>query len=371
MWQKIFSAFDLPLFLVPTALSSAGLALLYSLTTERGGVFISQLVFVVIGFFAMIGFSLLDYRLLRGLSGILFFLTVALLLAVVFFGRTVGGATRWLDLGFFQLQPSEILKATTILYLADRLAGGFGRLTFGRLVQILTLIFLPIGFILVQPDFGTAGIVFLIALLIISLARPSRFLLWLMAGLVVTIVLVISLAVFQIRPFNYLLRDYQRERIVTFFQPDQDPYGGGYNVSQSIIAVGSGGLFGRGLDNASQSRLNFLPSAETDFAFAGLAEAFGFVGASISLILFFVVVFRAIHTASQARDDYGYLVGSAIAVLLLFEVLINIGMNLGLMPVTGIPLPFISYGGTQTIVSFALIGILQSIYLRRKKINFD
>jgi len=214
--------------------------------------------------------------------------------------------------------------------------------------------------VLVQPDFGTA-IVLIIAIISILFASQLKKI-YLFAG---TALVLLSTPLL----WNFL-KDYQKQRIYTFLNPSSNLYGSGYNVLQSIIAVGSGGLTGKGLGQGSQSQLNFIPAARTDFIFAGWAEATGFLGSFLLIILFAILIWRIINVARVSKDNFGYYFSIGAVGILLFQVLVNIGMNLGLMPVTGIPLPFVSFGGTAMVMNFAGIGILQSIYIRHKKINF-
>jgi len=283
-----------------------------------------------------------------------------LLIAVLIFGTKVFGATRWIDLGVFQLQPSELLKASIILFAASLLARG----TVGwwkTLIWVVAMVAVPIGLVLRQPDLGTA--------IVIGVIFISLFFSWPIARRVKLITFILILAIL---PLGWLImKDYQHQRIYTFINPGRDPYGSGYNVIQSLIAVGSGGVWGRGLGNGPQSQLNFLPVAHTDFIFAGWAESTGFVGAMGLIIVLALLNWRIYHVAVVAKDAFGKYLAIGFGAIITAQIVINIGMNLGLAPVTGIPLPFVSYGGSSLVINFMMMGIMQSIYLRHKKITFS
>jgi rod shape determining protein RodA len=232
---------------------------------------------------------------------------------------------------------------------------------------------LPVVLVLIQPDLGTA-LILIVASLGILIALKLRSIHFFALGIVFLLALSVSaLSYYKITPFNYLLKDYQRNRITTFINPESDPLGKGYNVRQAMIAVGNGGIYGRGLGKevGQLSQLNFLPKAYTDFIFAALAESAGIIGASIVLLLYGGLFWRILSTAKNAKDNFAQLISFGYLSSTAFAMFINIGMNLGVMPVTGIPLPFISAGGTALIINFVAIGILQSIYIRRQAIKFD
>ena len=339
-----------------------GLLVLYSLGIKAKQVSnqldtTKQIVYALIGILLLIIASRNDYKVLKNYSGALYVFMVATLLAVEFFGATRLGATRWIALGPFQFQPSEVAKLILIIVLAKFYAQNFdysdqARVLFRSLLYSLPAIFL----VLVQPDLGTAivmGSIWLVMTLATKVKK--RYLLIMFASLILAF------------PLLYpRLQDYQKKRITTFLQPSADPSGAGYNVSQAIIAVGSGGMFGQGLGSGGQSQGNFLPSSHTDFVFAVLAEKLGFLGALVCIALFLAVIARIIIDASYSSDRFGSLLCVGIATMFIVHVVVNIGMNLGIMPVTGIPLPFISAGGTSMMVSLFSVGLVQSVYSRRK-----
>lgn len=360
---KLSGTIDWFIYIIPFLLVAISLVLIYSLTYvyPDKGLFTGQAFFILIGFLLAAFLSFLDYRNLKGLSWIIYVLGILSLMAVIFWGKNMYGAKRWLDFGFFQLQPSEFFRLIIAIILAklfsDQEENGVKLKTI-ILGCILTVI--PIFLIMKQPDFGTAIIIFMGATSIFLTAKISKKYLLSLVGMITASAPLIWI----------FLKDYQRERIYSFLNPSLDPQGSSYNVIQSIIAVGSGELWGRGLGQGTQSRLHFLPVSHTDFIFAVLAESTGFIGAIILIILFLILITRIIRIASIARDDFGQYLAIGFASMLLFQVFIHIGMNMGIMPVTGIPLPFVSHGGSAIITNLIAIGILQSIHIRHKKIDF-
>lgn len=362
MKLPFLKALDWSLFIIPILLVGVGTATIYSTTlgTNQINLAVQQAVFAAIGIVLMILFTFYDYRNLRNISWVLYIVSIIFLILVLIFGIKIFGATRWINLGFMQFQPSELAKLCLILFLSSFLAQGVTN-WWKKIIYIVAITAIPIFLVLRQPDLGTA-----IVLIVIFL---SLFFSWPVARRVkiIAAVLLISLI-----PIGWVsLRGYQRERIYTFINPERDPYGSGYNVIQSLIAVGSGGVWGRGLGNGPQSQLNFLPVAHTDFIFAGWAESTGFAGAMGLVILLIVINWRIYHVASVAKDAYGRYLAIGVGSMITAQIAINIGMNLGLAPATGIPLPFVSYGGTSLIINFITLGVMQSIYIRHKKISFS
>lgn len=354
---------DWIIYLVPLLLIAAGLAVLYSITyfNDKIYLFRDQVIFTIIGLGVMIFFTFWDYRNLKGLSIYLYILGIILLILVVFFGKHILGATRWLNLGFFQLQPSELMKIFIVIILARFLSDKITEINYKHIIWAIILTVIPAYLILKQPDLGTVSVLFIGALAVTLTSKLKKS----------HIFAIISIILISMPIVWFSLKDYQKTRIETFLTPASDPYGSGYNVLQSTITIGSGGLFGRGLGHGPQSQLNFLPIAHTDFIFAGVAEASGLVGSMVLISLFILLVIRIFHVAKISKDNFGTLMTVGFATILLFQMTVNIGMNLGLMPVTGIPLPFVSYGGSSLIMNLAMIGIIQSIYLRHKKITFS
>lgn len=355
-------AIDWPLLIVSALLSLIGLVLIYTITypSVQFSLVQSQLIALIGGLAIAIILTLVDYRSWYSLAFLNYGVGVVLLAAVWLIGVKQFGAVRWLDLGFIQLQPSELMKIFIILFLARLLSMWSSAFTVGRLVTLLIMALIPIILVFVQPDLGTAAILTLILIGMLILAHlPWK---WWAALLLI--------GLFTLPLIYSNLQGYQKDRLRTFLAPHDDVSGQGYNVRQAQIAIGSGGLTGQGLGRGSQSQLNFLPVAHTDFIFAGLAEATGLLGSSVLLLLYVVLINRVFKVAAVAKDQFGMFTAVGTAIMFGSQILINIGMNLGLLPVTGIPLPFVSFGGTSLIVSLACIGILQSIHVRHKKITF-
>lgn len=357
---------DKPLLVATLLLTAAGVMVLYATTVKAVGVSTdvdarNQLLFAIVGVVGLVTVTAIDYRLWLRLTGLAYVSSIILLLIVDVAGKTALGATRWINLGFFQFQPSELAKIVLILVLAKLFSQNYDRLEQPKyLVQSILLTTLPVGLVLAQPDLGTALVLLAIwfMMILVSPVPKGYVLALLVAGLLLT-------------PIGlHFLQPYQRDRLTTFINPAADPLGRGFNVVQASIAVGSGQMYGRGLAAGSQSQLNFLPSQHTDFIFAVLAEKLGFVGAVLILALFTLLISRMIIIAYRSRDRFGLFLAVGIATMFLFHVLVNVGMNMGIMPVTGIPLPFISYGGTSLVVALAAIGLVQSIAVRHKKISF-
>lgn len=366
MFQRIFRNMDKPLLAATLLLTVAGVMVLYATTVKAAGVTTdvdarNQLIFAIIGLLGLAAATAIDYRLWLRLTGLAYAISLLLLIIVDVAGKTALGATRWINLGFFQFQPAELVKIVLILVLAKLLSQNYDRLDNPRyLIQSIILTALPTALVLAQPDLGTALVLLTIwlVMILISPVPKSYLLVLLVAGL-----LLVPVGLQFLQP-------YQRDRLTTFINPAADPLGSGFNVVQASIAVGSGQLAGRGLSAGSQSQLNFLPSQHTDFIFAVLAEKLGFIGAMLILALFALLIARMIIVAHRARDRFGLFLTAGIAGMFLFHILVNAGMNMGIMPVTGIPLPFISYGGTSLIVALGAIGLVQSVAVRHKKISF-
>jgi len=351
---------DWSLFILPTLLSFLGIVFIFSVTySQKPFLMISQIIYFIIGLAIAILLTFFDYRNLRGLAPILYGILIVLLIAVLFLGSHAFGAARWIDLKIFQLQPSEIGKVIILLFLA-RIFAEAKDFNYKKILLIIGAVLVPMILILMQPDFGTAMVFFVTLLILLFFSNIKKIiLLAVIAGLILA------------APVGWhFLKTYQKERIYTFINPSNDPYGSGYNVAQAKITVGSGGLWGKGIGKGSQIQLNFLPVAHTDFIFASAAEAIGFVGSTALILLLIFLVTRMINVARKSKDLFGYYFALGWGLILLFQIFVNVGMNMGIMPVTGIPLPFVSSGGTSMFTNMAAIGILQSIYLRHRKISF-
>jgi len=342
----------------------SGLVTIYSFSVnadsgEEINLFQRQLIFLGVGIALFLFFSFYDYRTWKKYSNFLYFLSVGLLFAVLLWGSNIRGTSGWFDLGFFNLQPVELVKIFSIIFLASYFVriGGM-RIGLKEFFISFLIILLPVVLTLRQPDLGSASVLIAIWISMAFFAGVNKKYLF---GLILIACLGLFLS------WGVVLKDYQKERIQTFLNPERDPLGSGYNVIQSMIAVGSGGFSGKGVGYGSQSQLNFLPERHTDFVFASVNEIFGMIG-SVSVVGFFwFLFFRLFVIAVKARDRFGRLVAGGILAMLAYQVVINVGMNIGIVPVTGISLPFLSYGGSFLIATMIAFGISQNIWSKRRK----
>ena len=342
------------------ALCAIGLLSIYpTIYSEGMNIFYRQLIFVIVGFFIMFVFAFLDYRIFKNHPFFLltlYFISVLLLVGVLIFGRQIRGATSWFRFGGFGLEPVEIAKLVIILILAEYFSLRHIELYRVRHIVVSGIYMLiPVALVFFQPDMGSAMVLFFLWLGIMIIAGIK---------LKQLLVLFLIAAILFGLSWFVILRPYQKQRIIAFVNPYLDPLGSGYHRIQSVIAVGSGGLFGRGLGHGSQSQLKFLPDRYTDFIFASIAEEMGFVGVALIFIFYFVLFLRILKISIAASNNFSRLFCVGTMILFLFHIFINIGMNLGLVPIAGISLPFVSSGGSNLLVNFLCIGIIQSIYLR-------
>lgn len=356
--------FDWIIIIITLLLFAIGIAVIYSTTYGMAGggkEAVQQGIFGSIGFVAFLLIAFFDYRTLRGTSSILYFITILLLAVVFFTGVTTMGATRWIDIAGFKFQPSEFAKLFMIVAMAKYFSDHAEDMhNFKRIVISGIYFAIPTFLVIMQPDLGTAlvFIVMWISMLAVSRIRLKHF-------------VALTFAALMLLPIGWVtMHDYQKKRIFALIDPASDPQGAGYNVSQAQIAIGSGQIFGRGLGHGSQSQLNFIPEKHTDFIFAALAEEMGFLGTALVILLFAALIFRGIIIAAQSRDYFGMYLATGITAILAFHIFLNIGMNLGIAPVAGIPLPLISLGGSSVLVTFILIGILESVHIHRKGLDF-
>lgn len=302
-----------------------------------------------------------DYKVLDRYASVLYWINLIMLLAVMFVGTSALGAQRWIQIGPVSIQPSEFSKIIMIICLAHVLESRIGRLnTFRDILPVFIYVGVPFLLVLKQPDLGTSLVFLAILFGMIFIAGVSMRLLMIIFGAGIALLPV----------FWHFLKDYQKMRLTVFLDPSVDPLGSGYHIIQSKIAIGSGMLFGKGLFGGTQSQLNFLPENHTDFIFAVIGEELGFVGAAVILLLYLILLYRGVKIASQAKDNFGSLLATGITSMLAFHVLVNVGMTAGIMPVTGIPLPLMSYGVSALTTNMVSIGILLNIYMRRQKILF-
>jgi rod shape determining protein RodA len=345
------------------AIALLGLTCIRSAGSHAGdgdGEFHKQALYLLLGVSIMIGLSLVDYRNWRHWAPALWIVNLLLLLFILRAGHSALGAQRWVSLGpLGTFQPSEPAKLVIAISLAAILCAG----TYENLQDIwkpLLIVAIPALLILKQPDLGTSLV--LVAMLTIALyfglPKLGDF------GIYAAAMLVVGAAAVGT---NAVLKPFQRARLFVFLNPKADPEGAGYNLAQSKIAVGNGEWFGRGLFHGTQTQLNFVPEHSRDFIFTVLAEELGFVGATALLALYAIVLYAGIRTMIAARDRFGFILASCLVGLLFFHVLVNVGMTIGIMPITGIPLPFMSYGGSAMVTDFAALGILLNIYSQRDR----
>jgi rod shape determining protein RodA len=355
--RRLYFYLDWALIAAIAALCAAGLAMIYSTTGGPGRIYSTQVYAAGLGVIAMGAALVVDYRTLADKSHIFYLGLIAALVGVMLFGSKQMGAQRWLDLGFFNLQPSEFAKATLALVLA-KLLGDSRRqvLSNNELFTAVVLTAIPLLLIVRQPDLGTA-VTLLPILLVTTFAAglPVKYL----GALVVAGALLAPVA------WQFALKDYQKERIETFLDPEQDPRGAGYQQIQARITVGSGGVYGKGFRQGTQGQLRFLPVAHNDFIFSVLAEEQGFAGVVVVLGLYLFVIMRSLSAAKLAKDRLGaYLVLGVLATFT-FQVIYNITMSAGLAPVKGLTLPLMSYGGSSLIATLAGFGLILNVRMRR------
>ena len=364
--RKILHA-NWALVLLLTAVSGVGFLML---TSVAGGDFSRwaepQMKRFVLGMVLMMAIGMVPIWFWRSMSGLAYLGALGLLVLVEFFGVIGMGAQRWIDLGFMRLQPSEVMKIAIVMILAayyDWLPLGKVSRPFWVLLPV-GLILLPTALVLKQPDLGTAILLVAGGGIVMFLAGVSW---WYFAAVIASSVALIYTIIASRGQDWQLLKDYQFRRIDTFLDPSTDPLGAGYNITQSKIALGSGGWGGKGFMQGTQSRLNFLPEKHTDFIFTTLAEEFGFVGGISLLVLYGLIILFCVSSAVQNKDRFGSLLTLGIAATLFLFFAVNMSMVMGLMPVVGVPLPLVSYGGTAMLVLLAAFGLVQSAHIHRPR----
>jgi len=359
--RRLVSNFDWVLLLTVLLIAGIGIANLYSATASwhSGGTpfYLKQLIWLSGGVLLAQLICLFDYRHLEHFSIPIYGLSLALLVYVLVVGKTTMGATRWINLGFFNLQPGEVIKIAVILLLARTFAktanpSGYGLF---ELWKPALWILLPVVLILKEPDLGTALMVIFIAVTMLLFAGLKR-------GTLMGLTLLGSLA--SVAGW-FGLHDYQRARIRTFLNPEADPLGSGYHIIQSKIAVGSGGLFGKGFIQGTQSQLSFLPERHTDFAFSVFAEEWGFSGSFVLLFLYLFLIIWGLYVAHRAADQFGLFLALGVTAMLFWHIVVNLAMVIGLLPVVGVPLPLFSYGGTSMVTTMIGVGLLMNVSMRR------
>ena len=359
--RRLFIHFDWKFVGIVLLIASIGIVNLYSNTSNPEAVdtpyYLKQFSWLLIGLAGMIVIAFMEYRFYADFAYFVYGAVIFSLLFVLAFGVTTSGAQRWIKMGLLSLQPSEFAKIALILVLGKFFQRPPGREGYSlkELLLPFLLFLLPTLLILRQPDLGTAIILFLILIstLFFVKVRWTSWLLFVLTG-ASTVPLLWS-----------FLKGYQKKRIMTFFNPDMDPLGAGYHVIQSKIAAGSGGILGKGFLQGTQSKLGFLPEQRTDFIFSALAEEWGLIGSLFVVGLYFILIFLGLRIAFQAKDRFGAVVSFGVVAMLFWHLFINIGMVLGMMPVAGIPLPLLSYGGSFLVSTLIGIGLLLNVSMRR------
>ena len=347
---------DVPLLAILLLLCGAGFFILYSAGAEDQKLLNRQIIRIAAAFFGMLVIAQCPPHLIRRVSPSLYLLGIALLIAVLLFGQIGKGAQRWLDLGFMRFQPSELLKLATPMMIAWFFARHPLPPRWFHFIVAGILIVIPTLLIAKQPDLGTS--------LLIAVAG---FAVIFYAGLAWRFMIALTVAAAGLTPilWNYM-HDYQRNRVLTFLNPEADPLGKGYHIIQSKIAIGSGGIYGTGWLQGTQSRLDFLPESSTDFIFSVFAEEFGLFGALVLLAVYLLITIRCFNISLKARDSYQRLLGGSLSITFFIYVFVNIGMVIGILPVVGVPLPLVSYGGTSMVTLLAGFGILMSIQTHKE-----
>lgn len=351
--RNFFAGFDWLLFLPILGIAVFGLVVVGSVAPQ---LFSQQLSFLFFSFLVFFFFSLIDYRVWEKLAVFLFVFSLFFLISPFVFGRLTRGSFRWLQLGSLNLQPSEITKPFLILFWAAFLTAK-EKIDLQRTVLAVLSLIGPAVLVFLQPDLGSS--------LVIAFSWLGMIL---AAGVNWSIVLGGFLSFLLLMPVLWrFLKDYQRQRIFSFLKPFEDPLGIGYHLIQAQVAIGSGQFLGRGLGRGTQSQLHFLPERHTDFIFASLAEELGFLGAGFLLLAFAFLLWRLLKISQQARDDFGGLICLGVFTLFLSQILINVGMNSGLLPVTGLTLPLVSYGGSSLLTSMISLGLVANVARLKKK----
>lgn len=328
---------------------------------QTSNFFYRQIIFIGLGFLVMVGLSFMDYRILKNQPKVLLFLYLGMLVIlalVLFFGREVRGAASWFNFGAFNFEPVELAKIIIVLVLAKYFSNRHVEVYRIRHIIVSAIyVGLPIALVLLQPDLGSVMILVALwlGMVILSGIKPRHLLLVILCG-----ALIFSLA------WAVALKPYQKERISTFLNPAKDPLGYSYNLIQSKIAIGSGGLWGRGLGHGTQGQLNFLPEKHTDFIFAIFAEEWGLLGVLFLSAVFFIFFWRLIKLILSCGNNFFRLFVAGFTLMVFVQIFINMGMNLGLLPITGISLPFVSYGGSNLLINFIALGIVQGIAIQTK-----
>lgn len=363
--RRLLKNFDYLLFLLALLIISIGIAMIYSASYYRGQPFFSglsypfrQLIWAALGLIFLLAVITVNYQTIIKYAYLLYGLNILFLILLFVFGPVHRGTQRWFSLGFFSFQPSELMKITVILALVSYLRNRDQEIKRVRgLLVPFGLVLLPFALISRQPDLGTAFTLLpvLLVVLYVAGARPRH---------LAAVVLIGALIVAPLS-YHFLLRDYQKERLQVFLNPDLDPLGSAYSLNQSKIAIGSGQFWGKGWLGGTQTHLRFLTTQYTDFIFSVMGEEWGFAGSSLLLLLYLALLGRGIGIALRIKDSSGALLAASLTAMIGGHIFINIGMTMGMVPVTGLPLPFMSYGGSSLVVTMFSIGLLLNINMRR------
>ena len=361
--RRLASNFNWLFFLICLGISILGVVIIYSANHARPeaffrGLYIKQIYWIGYGLVAMLIALALDYRWFSRYAYLIYFLTLLALTYVLFYGVVVSGSRRWLHIGSISIQVSEFAKVSLIIVLAKYFESGkmmSGQYTLKDLLIPALMTGVLGGLIVIQPDLGTTMMIFFIFLVFMVAIEMQT----------TTLIKLFSSGLLLAPAIWFFLQDYQKSRLLTLFNPELDPLGAGYHSIQSKIAIGSGGFWGKGLLAGTQSRLNFLPEKHTDFIFSVFAEETGFLGVAVLLSLFLFVILKGLNIAFRARDRFGFFLALGLISSIAFYIIFNVGMTIGLFPITGIPLPLLSYGGSSLITNFFAIGLLLNIEMRR------
>ena len=358
--RRLFTNFDWVLLGLVLLISGIGILNLYSagynLCVTGEPLYTKQIYWVLLGLVSMVVTFSIDYRIIIRHAYLIYAVSILLLLLVFFYGNITHGSQRWLVLWGFSFQPSELMKLAIVIVLARYFSDNMEKdYRFGNLAALVIIMGVPFFLIARQPDLGTAMflmVLFLSMAVFVGVGR--KFFIYFTPGGMI------------LAPLCwFFLKDYQRERILTFLNPERDPLGAGYHIIQSIIAIGSGGIWGKGFLKGTQTQLRFLPEQQTDFAFSVFAEEWGFLGVFVLMFIFFVLIMWGLKTVRHSRDFPGALMAFGVTIFVFWGILINIGMVIGMLPVVGIPLPFFSYGGSSMIILMAGAGLLMNVSMRR------
>lgn len=351
---------DWPLMTGLIVLSIFGLIILYSASGENWSTVSRQMIWMCIAFAVMFFVAQIPPYQIEFWTPWVFGLGLLLLIGVLVFGEVGKGAQRWLNLGVFRVQPSELMKFAVPMMVAWYMSEKSLPPNFKRIAMALLIIAMPVALIAKQPDLGTAILVGSAGVFVLLLTGISW---WIVGGFGVTLAGAAPIVWF------FYMHDYQRQRVLTFLNPESDPLGSGYHIIQSKIAIGSGGIYGKGWLNGTQSQLDFLPERKTDFIFAVFSEEFGLIGVCCLLLLYAFIVFRGLTIAYQAQSTYARLLAGSLVLTFMVYIFVNIGMVTGILPVVGVPLPLVSYGGTSMVTLMIAFGLLMSFQTHRKLIT--